>query len=68
MGRRKGVSNLIEEEVGVEAEPMVTTKFVPTNLATCYDEERTYYKDLPTGRMFSDKACTREIDEKGKGI
>lgn len=39
------------------------TKFKPTNLATCYDGERVYFKDLPTGRMFANKDCTLEISK-----
>lgn len=38
-------------------------KFTPTNLSTCYEGERVYYKDLPTGRMFTNKECTLEITE-----
>lgn len=37
------------------------TKFKPSNLATCYDGERVYFKDLPSGRIFANKECTLEI-------
>ena len=43
-------------------------KFIPQNLAVCYDGERVYYKDLPSGRCFTTKDCSLEITETGVPI
>ena len=45
-----------------------TKKFVPTNLATCYEGERIYYKDLPTGRCFTTKECRVEFAASGAPV
>lgn len=38
------------------------------DLAFCYDGDRTYYKDEKSGRMWTDKACTNEIDAQGNSV
>lgn len=61
--------NITPSPVREEAVTVPAPKaFKPTNLAVCYDGERTYFKDLPTGRCFSTKDCLFEIEESGKPL
>lgn len=39
-----------------------------SNLATCYDGDRTYIKDQTTGRMYTSKDMKIEIDKDGQVV